>query len=323
MPLNPVPSPRPSSDDPTLPAANDWLRAYTRHALSETPELRDTERQQVLTERHLVPALEALETLLRQLRAELDPILRDAHPTSGGKPYPLGQCLRITEAIQARLETPASKELSGLAAEGRAALDRFVAAGGLLRRAWGDLRGQYFQNAMIIGTLYVDVSNDTVVVTKPPVEILPFARAGFSRISDYAHYARIAGRYWGSRMLPNHLMPELAPYLPLVEVSVDGRLRLGPANRYMLGLTLAAGFAPSARALAGPPLPPSLFAGLTAALQDAPTPLAADPEDGREAALARCREELAGDEAGFHAALAAARAVNTRLGQLVAIPKVA
>jgi len=298
---------------------------YIQDALAEAPRLRDRERQQSLTDRHLTPVLPALEALLLGLRAELDPVLREAQPASEAKPYPLGQCLRITEAVQQRLESLDPAGLSADGAEAHAALRDFLKAGGALRRAWGDLRDQYFQNALIVGTLYVDVSNDTVVIEKPPVEILPFAEAGFKAITDYGHFARIAERYWKHRILPNHLLPELAPYQPLIQISPTGQLSFGPVNRYMLGMTLANGFAPSEQALAAPALPPKVFAGLSAALRGGPAAVAASAEEGRRAALAHCRTYRAERRAhcvdSFNHALAAGREANRRLARLVAIPQ--
>ncbi|RAK65559.1 hypothetical protein DJ019_11400 [Phenylobacterium kunshanense] len=302
------------------------MEDYIVELLSETPEPRDRARQQALTDQFLAPALAVIETLMLELRAGLDPALRDRDPTFAGKPYPLGQCLQITEAVHARLLNVEASEVSARAAEGLAALRAFLAAGGQMRRAWGDLRDQYFQNALIVGTLYVDVSNDTVVVTKPPVEILPFDQAGFRPIADYAHYARIAGRYWRTRTLPNHLVPELSPYLPLIEVLPTGRLRLGAFNRYMLGLTLSKTFTPAEDALSAPPLPPGLFAGLSAAVRDGPAVLAESPSAGRAAALASCRayrtEGRAACAATYNRALAAGRAINRLLAGVVVIPEV-
>lgn len=303
------------------------MEDYIADLLSEAPEPLDRVRQQALTDQFLVPTLGAIEILLLELRAELDAALREAGPTSAGKPYPLGQCLQITEAVHARLLSVEPSEVSPAAAEGLAAIRGFLAAGGRMRRAWGDLRDQYFQNALIVGTLYVDVSNDTVVVTKPPVEILPFDQAGFRPIADYAHYARIAGRYWRTRTLPNHLLPELAPYLPLLEVLPTGRLRLGASNRYMLGLTLSKAFTPAENVLSAPPLPPGLFAGLAAAVNGGPAVVAESPAAGRAAALASCRayrtEGRATCAATYNRALAAGRAINKLLAGIVVIPQAA
>lgn len=297
---------------------------FIQTLLAETPRVDDIERQQALTERFLIPALAGLEALFRALRSNVDRDLRSARPAHEAKPYPLGQCYPITEAVRVRLGTLEAGDVSGVAAEGVAALSAFMAAGGLLRRAWGDLRGRYFQNALIVGGLYVDVANDTVVIDKPPVEILPFHEAGFRPIGDHGHFARIARNYWGDELLPNHVVPQLAPYLPLIQIGPTGRISLGPSNRYMLGLTLSAGFAPSERALAAPALPPSVFAGLRDALRGGPIAVAAEAEAGRRSALAACRSYRAAGRAtcdrSYNGAMAAARAVNAQLARLVAIP---
>lgn len=297
---------------------------FVHMLLDETPRVEDALRQQALTDRYLVPVLPALDALFRTLRAEADGGLRAARPTHEAKPYPLGQCYQITEAVRTRLAGLRAGDVSGLAAEGFAAITTFLAAGGHLRRAWGDLRGRYFQNAMILGSLYVDVANDTVVIDKPPVEILPFAAADFRPIADYGHFARIARAYWGHDVLPNHIVPQLAPYLPLIQIGPTGQVTLGASNRYMLGLTLSAGFAPSVQVLAAPALPPSIFAGLRDALGAGPIAVAPDAEAGRRGALAACRAYRAAGRAtcdrSYNGAMAAAREVNAQLAQLVVIP---
>lgn len=305
-----------------LPAGS--MPELVARMLEATPRVRDSERQQALTDRFLAPALPALEALLLQLRAELDPVLRLSRPTMGGRAFPVGQCRGITKSVQRRLENLDPGAFAGAAADGCAAVRDFLANGGVLRDAWGDLRGRHFQNAFIMGALYVDVSNDTVVVTKPKVEILPFAEAGFTPIADYGHYARIAGRYWGHRILPNHLLPTLAPYLPLIQVSATGRLSLGSSMSYMLGLTLSGGFAPSERALAAPALPAATFSVLSAALRGGSTGVAASAEEGRAAAIACCQAYRAEGRkncgAAFTHALAAGQEANRRLARLQALP---
>ncbi|PZQ56871.1 MAG: hypothetical protein DI570_20360 [Phenylobacterium zucineum] len=286
--------------------------------LEHTPEVRDPVRQRALTDRLLVPAVPALEALMREVRAGLDPALRAAADGIGGKAYPLGRCREITQAVQQRLAGLDPGELSAPARQGWAALRAFRAAGGQSRSAWGDLRGQYFQNALIVGALYVDVSNDTVVVSKPPIEILPFEQAGFSPIRDYAHFIGIAGRYWGHRFLRNHLFPDLAPYRPLIQVGPDGRIRLGPDNGHMLGVTLAAGLDPSAVALAGAPMPADAFAALAARVGPM-AGMAATPEAGRAAALANCAAwgAAVGEaaERPFNRAMMAIGEINRRLAR--------
>lgn len=224
------------------------------------------------------------------MRASVDPGLQRAQPVKLGKPYPLGQCLEITQAVHQRLRRVQALQLGGLAARGRDAFSAFLAAGGALHQAWGDVRGEFFQNAFQLGTMYVDVSNDTVTPTKPKVEILPFAEAQFAPITDFEHFARIAKRYWKDRVYPNHVLPELAPYCPLVHISPQGVVQLRDATGYMVALATAGRFGPSEAVLRAPAMPAAVFDAVARALQGRRLRLAASAEAGRTQALRLCRD---------------------------------
>ncbi|CAN7439005.1 hypothetical protein LJR219_002858 [Phenylobacterium sp. LjRoot219] len=303
-----------------IPAPADAARVLLDALLAETPEVRDAPRQQALTEQFLAPELASLEALLLGLRADIDPVLQRERPHRGAKPYPSGQCLGITAAVQRRLSTVDPAQLPPPAARGYAALAAFARSGGVIRRVWGDLRGRYFQTALVVGALYVDVANDTVVATKPKVEILPFTEAGFSPIADYGHYARIADSYWGGETLPNHLLPDLAPYLPVLRIDPAGRVNLAASTRYMLGLTLANRFSPSETALSAPPLAATRFSLLAAALQRAGIQPAPDAAHGRNQALACCQRYRAeGRHDAPEALVAALRAAEPANRALAAV----
>ena len=151
-----------------------------RPLLPNEPRVLDGPGQQALTEQFLLPATAQLEALFLGVRASLDGALCAAQPIKLGKPYPLGQCLEISLAVKAQLKRLNPATWAGLPAQGHAALSGFMRHGGQMNQVWGDLRGEYFQNAFLAGTLYIDVSNDTVVRTKPPVEIMPWAQARFT-----------------------------------------------------------------------------------------------------------------------------------------------
>ncbi|EJW12432.1 hypothetical protein A33M_2003 [Rhodovulum sp. PH10] len=237
----------------------------------------------------MLPALADLEIMLLELRELLDPELRRARPIKLGKPYPIGQCLEIARAARNRLRQMDGSGLTHRAARGFRALRAFQRAGGAFRLVWGDLRGQYFQNAFQLGTLYVDIANDTVVPTKPKIEILPFAAADFSPIADYQHFARIAARYWRHRIFPNHVLPEIAPFCPLIHVWPSGRIALHEISGYMLAMTQAGGFAPSEGVLQLPPIPDDVFGRVVDGLTGGPHELARSPQLGRALALSHCR----------------------------------
>ncbi|ABC24632.1 hypothetical protein Rru_B0036 (plasmid) [Rhodospirillum rubrum ATCC 11170] len=257
--------------------------------------------QAALTARHLLPVLDAVEACLLAVRGDLDSQLRRLQPMKLGKSYPLGQCLEIAQAVHHRLRRLDEAGLSAEAITGLRALRAFQRAGGAFRQVWGDLRGEYFQNAFQVGTLYIDVANDTVTPTKPKVEILPFEAARFIPITDFRHFERIARRYWQGEIYPNHLLPTLAPHCPLIHVGPTGRIMLHDVTDYMLALTRAQGFAPSAAVLADTPMPLELFeplrqilgAALAGPLRGMGHRLALSPEQGRRQALDACRHARA------------------------------
>lgn len=262
--------------------------------LPNEPRVLDPLGQQALSERFLLPRRQEIEILMRGLRAGLDAELAHAQPRKWGKPYPLGQCLEIALAAKRALRhlNPINLRDSS-AAQGHAALAAFLRHGGQMHQVWGDLRGLYFQNAFLAGTLYIDVANDTVDPAKPPVEILPLADSGLEALRDYHHYARIARNYWQAELYPNHLLPSLAPYYPLISVIPEGGIRLEADSAYMVLQAQRQGFASSAEILLQPPIDRRLYARLHLAVSHLQLQQAANAEQGRDLALAACRAAAA------------------------------
>ena len=259
--------------------------------LPNEPRVQNWAFEDELTQRFLAPALGELESLFLGIRAELDPSLSKLQPTKNNKPYPLGQCLEITLAVQRHLREINSARLFGRAADGFGALTQFKKHGGTVRQVWGDLRGTYFQNSFLVGTLYIDASNDTVVPTKPKVEVLPFEKSQFTPVKDHQHFARIARSYWKAEIYPNHLVPELAPYFPLIVVEPSGRVSLQCASGYMLGLTAASRFRSSEDALSSMgAMPNNLFSELAGYLRSSPLKITSSAEQGLALALSYCKD---------------------------------
>jgi hypothetical protein len=161
---------------------------------------------------------------------------------SGGR-YPLGCCREITFDVLGRLKTRLSKPDD----HGARALRAFLAAGGIGRCVWGVLRGRYFQTALQFGSLYVDVANDTVVVTKPKVEILSMAASGLEAVRGPEHFAEIANVYWGITVYTNHALPSLAPIMPMIAVAPGKAAGLMSATNYMVELLLGDRFVKAER----------------------------------------------------------------------------
>jgi hypothetical protein len=263
-----------------------WLTSL----LPNEPRILHLDLQAALTARYILPVLSELEVCLLAVRQLLDPELEQLQPMKLGKPYPVGQCLEIAEAVQKRLRTVEETSLPEESALGLRALREFQRAGGDFRQVWGDLRGQYFQNAFQVGTLYIDVANDTVIPTKPKVEILRFDQARFVPVRDHRHFSQVARSYWQHEVYPNHVLPVLAPHCPLIHVDQSGQFHVHEATQYMLALTRAHAFAPSEDMLRDTPMPTTVFERISRALQGAGFTLPRSPEHGRQLALQNCRQ---------------------------------
>lgn len=280
--------------------------------------------QEELTTRLLLPNRLALQAFFLRLRRETDRELIVQQPVKSGKTYPLGQCLEICQRafglVQTWLRAPGapalSPSLSPAEQQGLDCLREFFAAGGLLRLVWGALRGQYFQNAMQLGSLYVDVANDTVFREKPPVEILPFHDCGLVAIRDFFHFADIARNYWGGVLFPNHFFPQLAPWFPWLSVVPGTGVQLEAGNDYMIALSRRDGFHSARQVLELAPPPEELATAIAQLCADASLGFSAT---GQAAALACCEalRQAPPDEAARGQAVRGLLTVNQRLARLV------
>lgn len=241
------------------------------------------EKQRRLTATYILPIMEELFELLVSIRNELDPMLSGKFQ-GGDKPYPLGRCLEITDAVRdalvLRMKRPRRRA--------ERALVEFIAQGGVVRPIWGALRERYFQNATQIGTLYVDVSNDTVAVIKPRIEILPIERSGLKAIHDISHFRKIAQIYWNSEIYANLVAPTLAPILPMISLNQYGHAKFQNAGSYMVALAMRGQFRDAEQWLAtGPAPPPIVVEAFNSRLPpDLRIPKGQDP---RKAAIVACR----------------------------------
>lgn len=228
--------------------------------LPNEPRIIDPEIQGQLTRKYLSEYLTQIEQLFTDLRSQLDVHLRNAKPNKLGKTYPLGQCLEVSQAFEAAFaQLDPSKLSSSKHVTAFQAIQAFLAAGGEFRQVWGDLRGEYFQNAFILGNWYVDVANDTVNPNKASVEILPFHESGLRPIQNFAHFAVIAKRYWQAVCLPNIMVPELAHHFPLIVLQPNAGPQLQGLFDYMIALTRRSAFHFSEEALLGLPFPEPLL----------------------------------------------------------------
>lgn len=252
--------------------------------LSPIVPLEVDRRQRALTKQFLEPNLAALEAFFLEIRAQTDAALASTAPARRGKAYPYGYCMEITDDVMARLNTLSRRP----DAPGGRALRAFIDKGGVGRKIWGVLRGRYFQNAMQFGSLYVDVSNDTVDVNKPKVEIMPMVDSGMELVRDGAHFAEIAKAYWDAEAYANTILPAIAPLFPVVLVGSDGLIEFQSNTPHMVSLFTRNGFKLAEQWLSeAPPAPDAVAVALRSYCP--PDILDANPETGAAPALDLCR----------------------------------
>lgn len=240
--------------------------------------------QAALTRRFLRPVLPELEALFLRMRGETDEGLAEGAVARRDKPYPYGYCFEITRDVVTNLRA----RVASANCVGARALKAFLKHGGEGTLVWGVLRDRYFQNAIKLGSLYVDVANDSVDPNKPKVEILPMAESGLELIRDIAHFAEIAERYWGVASYANIALPGLAPLFPVLIVDPQRRVLLQSKTGYMMRLLASDGFRMSERWLAEGPQPPrDVVEALRGRCPE--DLLAANPKASAMAAVEACR----------------------------------
>jgi len=208
--------------------------------------------------RTLLPEHDTLGAYLGRLRDAVDETLAPELPEYAGKPYPLGRCREIRDAVYDLLVA----DIQAPACETGSALRAFIQAGGIGRKIWGVLRESYFQNAIQLGPWYVDVANDTVTPSKPKIEILPLEESGMVAVEDFFHFARIARTYWQCEVFANSVVPGLAALFPMICANRHGAVWLAAGSDQMIALTRSRAFRPALEFIERTPAPPEPVAAL-------------------------------------------------------------
>lgn len=200
--------------------------------------------------RRLLANVAAIEERLRFHRAAVDEFYfakRDAASGTasdiGGEAtladYPLGFCGAIRDQVLDRLiADPAFRRLIG--------------PGVVLKKIFVLLKGIYFQNALQLGNLYVDVANDTVFIDKPKIEWLRIEDTPYENADSWSTVAAVGSHYYEVELYPNLLFPLAFPSSPFFAIRTSGRIDLFQAQDILFLKDLGDGF-PRARALLDDP----------------------------------------------------------------------
>ncbi|MFM8817611.1 MAG: hypothetical protein ACKOHI_07020 [Phycisphaerales bacterium] len=192
-------------------------------------EMRWDRAQEKVTDGALLPSMPRIVDALGRARRAVDAEMRARAATetwvgpsevAGAvtiADYPVGFCQVIRDAVRARLRD--DPEWRTIVRRGVVVRDVFVI-----------LKGRYFQNAMQVGNLYVDVANDTVDPAKHWLEWAPVREVDYENASDISRIAAVSAAYHGCSVHPNTVFPLLAPVVPLLAVRSNGRIDLLDAS---------------------------------------------------------------------------------------------
>lgn len=197
-------------------------------ASARAQDLRTQADQEAPTRRRLLPNIEAIVERLHFHRAAVDAVFfakrAIVSPTSSAiageadlAGYPLGFCGQIRDQVLDRLLADAAfRELIGTEV--------------VLKKIFVLLKGVYFQNALQLGNLYVDVANDTVFIDKPKIEWLRIEDVRFENAESWRAVAAVGRRYYEVELYPNLLFPLAFPSAPYFAIRSSGRIDLFQAQ---------------------------------------------------------------------------------------------
>jgi hypothetical protein len=180
--------------------------------------------QDRVTRQRLIPAMGAIVERLRLHRGAVDEEFlakrAQASVDSSAVPgelrlsaYPVGFCLPIRDQVWERaLGDPFVQEAIGRET--------------VVRKIFVLLKGRYFQNAVQLGNLYIDVANDTVWPDKPKIEWAELERVPYENVDRWAPLAAVARRYLNVELYPNFLFPLAFPVAPFFAIRPSGRIDL-------------------------------------------------------------------------------------------------
>lgn len=193
-----------------------------RQLAAEYDVVENDARQALLTKRLLLPRLNQILLDVSRIRDAFDKMFLQkfknaATSTPYGilspEEYPIGYCGIIRDALfDIFCKSPV--------------LNQLRRQGVLLKKVYIILEGRYFQNAIQLGDLYLDVANDTVDAQKDKIVCKSFKEIEYKCFEDYESCFDVAEPYLNIKLYPNLLFPLITPIFPLFAITEDGEITL-------------------------------------------------------------------------------------------------
>lgn len=128
------------------------------------------------------------------------------------QPFPKGYCFHITHIFDKYLNQKIGSQELWIKH-----LEAYLKKGGFFRKVWGIDKESYFQTALQIGPIILDISYNTVTLTKPKVDWqLLGPDCVFREVRDWEDYLTIKSSYHQTEIYSNTVFPTIQHDFPVI-----------------------------------------------------------------------------------------------------------
>jgi len=197
---------------------------YIKHisTLAFSMDVVDEARQKSLTQALVMPKIEKIMQDLSLMRDDFDQAFYKKHKqeieTKKNKniyghidvlDYPIGFCQLIRDGLFDKfVQLDVIKQL--------------IQQGVICKKVYIILDDRYFQNAIQLGYLLIDVANDTANPNEARIYYKSFDDLNYRNFYCYDKYFQIAEKYLNLKFYPNRLLPQIYNIYPVFALSADG-----------------------------------------------------------------------------------------------------
>ena len=198
---------------------NDFILECGKKGYSVDIVVSDT--QQKLTQKFVIPIIDKLIDTIKKYREEFDKNYLNnitfsnnkvAYGIIDSKEYPKGHCRIIRDGLFEKLKNnPIIEEL--------------IKKGVIFKEVFVILNNSYTQNGIQLGSLFIDVANDTVN-KQEKIYYKNIKELNYKNLENYNSYYKMLEKYLKLSIYPNIYMPKVANIFPAVAIDSENRCHL-------------------------------------------------------------------------------------------------
>jgi hypothetical protein len=197
---------------------------YIKHisTLAFSLDVVDEAKQKSLTQAFVMPKIKQIMLDLSRMRDNFDQAFYKKHEAEirakkqkniyghvDVLDYPIGFCQLIRDGLFDQfIQLDSIKQLRQ--------------QGVIVKKVYVILDDRYFQNAIQLGNLFIDVANDTANPNEARIYGKPLDEVNYSNFYSYEKYFKIAEKYLNLKFYPNKLLPQISEIYPVFSLSADG-----------------------------------------------------------------------------------------------------